>query len=60
MTDAEWIAETDGAAVCIYTFRWEGLVQGERREGRGRGTTCLRREADAWKIVHEHLSPVPR
>ncbi|WP_245622300.1 nuclear transport factor 2 family protein [Devosia epidermidihirudinis] len=28
------------------------------RSGEGRGTSVLRAGPDAWRIVHEHLSPV--
>ena len=56
ISDVQWIAESDHAAVCIYTFHWSGLVNGQKREGKGRGTSCFRREQDEWKIVHEHLS----
>ena len=59
LSDVDWIAESGGAAVCIYTFHWEGIVDGQRREGTGRGTSCLRKETDTWRIVHEHLSPSP-
>jgi ketosteroid isomerase-like protein len=59
LTDLKWIAESDCAAVCIYTYHWKGLINGELREGNGRGTSCFRNEADGWKIVHEHLSNFP-
>jgi ketosteroid isomerase-like protein len=59
VSDVDWIAESDGAAVCTYTFHWEGVINAERRQGRGRGTSCLRKEAGGWRIVHEHLSPFP-
>lgn len=59
LADVQWIAESDQVAVCVYTFHWAGRIDGERREGRGRGTTCLRRDAGGWRIVHEHLSPFP-
>lgn len=59
ITDVEWICEGDRAAACTYTFRWRGVIDGAPREGAGRGTTCLRLEADGWKVVHEHLSPFP-
>ena len=59
IADVAWLVSTGDAAACTYTFSWRGLIDGEPREGRGRGTTVLRREADGWKIVHEHLSPFP-
>ncbi len=57
--DIDWIGESDSVAVCTYTYHWNGIVNGERREGRGRGTSCFRKELEGWKIIHEHLSPFP-
>jgi ketosteroid isomerase-like protein len=51
--DVRWIA------VCLYTFHWEGLVDGILREGRGRGTSVLRQDAEGWQVIHEHPSPMP-
>jgi ketosteroid isomerase-like protein len=59
VADVEWLCDGDRAAVCTYTFHWEGNVGGERRKGKGRGTSCFRLEDNDWKIVHEHLSPFP-
>jgi ketosteroid isomerase-like protein len=60
ITDPKWISESDQAAVCTYTFHWKGLINGEPGEGKGRGTSCFRKEGDSWKIVHEHLSHFPK
>ncbi|MDW9413919.1 nuclear transport factor 2 family protein [Sinorhizobium meliloti] len=38
----------------------EGSLNGSALEGGGRGTTILRREANVWKIIHEHLSQFPK
>ncbi|ASQ03370.1 hypothetical protein GOB91_29820 [Sinorhizobium meliloti] len=38
----------------------EGSLNGSALEGGGRGTTILRREANVWKIIHEHLSQFPQ
>jgi ketosteroid isomerase-like protein len=59
ISDVEWIAESDSAAVCTYTFHWKGLIQDRPSEGKGRGTSCLRKEEGGWKIIHEHLSQFP-
>jgi ketosteroid isomerase-like protein len=59
ISDVNWICEGDRSAVCIYTFNWIGDVDGERRSGEGRGTSCFRLEDKEWKIIHEHLSPFP-
>lgn len=57
--DVEWLTVDDTSAVCLYTFHWRGDIDGEAREGIGRGTTVLRRVNDRWRIVHEHLSARP-
>lgn len=59
LEDVTWIAEDTAAAACTYTYHWEGLIKGEKRAGKGRGTSVFRRDKDGWKIVHEHLSAFP-
>ena len=54
--DHIWLAQSESAAVVVYSFSWSGLSDGKEIGGRGRGTTALRREADGWRIAHEHLS----
>ena len=56
LTDKTWIAECDDAAACTYTFNWR---VGDN-SGSGRGTTVLARTSAGWRIVHEHLSRIPR
>ncbi len=60
LKNIEWIAVGDRAASCIYQFNWKTEIDGKALEGTGRGTTVLRKEADSWKIVHEHLSRTPK
>ncbi|HEY9722836.1 MAG TPA: nuclear transport factor 2 family protein [Oscillatoriaceae cyanobacterium] len=59
VVDVHWLAESESAAVCTYTFKWQGTIDGQACSGRGRGTSCFRLEPDGWKIVHEHLSHFP-
>ena len=59
LTDLTWIARSDDAAACIYTFNWKTIIDGEPQSGSGRGTTVLARGAAGWQIVHEHLSGNP-
>ncbi len=58
--DIKWISESDKSAVCIYTYHWKGIINGNECEGIGRGTSCLRVENGSWKIIHEHLSAFPK
>lgn len=60
LTEVDWTADSDSAAVCTYTYHWKGLIEGQQREGKGRGTSCFRKETDGWKIIHEHLSSFPK
>lgn len=60
LSDADWIAAGNTAAVCIYHFHWQTMAEGKPVSGGGRGTSVLRREEDGWKIVHEHLSAMPK
>jgi ketosteroid isomerase-like protein len=55
VSSVKWLNES----ACTYTFHWSGLIDGQRREGTGRGTSCFREEAGGWKLVHEHLSAFP-
>jgi len=56
ISDVCWPIKSDNVAVCIYNFSWEGVVNGMRQSGSGRGTNVLEKREGAWKIAHEHLS----
>jgi ketosteroid isomerase-like protein len=60
LTDKLWLAESDTAAACLYRFHWTAIVDSKPVSGHGRGTTVLRREAETWRIIHEHLSGEPQ
>jgi hypothetical protein len=47
---------TFDVAVCRYLFAWTGVVNGELRSGRGRGTNVIVRRDGELKMLHEHLS----
>jgi ketosteroid isomerase-like protein len=57
--DVEWLFSNSESAVCTYTFHWIGQMNGQQRQGKGRGTSCFRVEGKDWKLVHEHLSAFP-
>ena len=60
ITDVEWLSYSDTMATCIYHYYWRGYYKGEEREGRGRGTNIMVKEDGEWKMIHEHLSPLPK
>lgn len=56
LRERRWILKSHDSAVCVYTFISDGVQNGARSHFEGRGTTVLKRIAEEWKIVHEHLS----
>ncbi|MBK3574154.1 nuclear transport factor 2 family protein [Streptomyces sp. MBT65] len=54
--DVEWPVLTGDFAVCRYRFSWTGVIDGESRSGRGRGTNVVVRRDGGWRMLHEHLS----
>jgi uncharacterized protein (TIGR02246 family) len=51
-----WLARSDTAAVVVYAFAWSGVAGGNEVSASGRATRIFRREADGWRVAHEHLS----
>ena len=58
--DVQWLVDDESAAVCVYTFRWQGVVEGSQAQGMGRGTSVFQKVNDRWQVIHEHLSSLPR
>lgn len=56
ISELEWVVLSREAAVCRYRFRWEGLIDGTPKSGRGRGTNVITRCDGTWRMLHEHLS----
>ena len=56
ITDLEWVALGMEHAVCRYRFSWTGVIDGQPRSGRGRGTNVVIRRDGEWRMLHEHLS----
>jgi ketosteroid isomerase-like protein len=54
--ETKWVVQSDTVATVIYTLAWSGKVNGNAVGGEGRGTRVLRRDAQGWRIAHEHLS----
>ena len=58
--DVAWRVPTPTTAIASYTYRWAGVIDGERRSGSGRATNVFVTGADGrWVLAHEHLSPSP-
>ncbi|GAB3529469.1 YybH family protein [Arthrobacter monumenti] len=56
ISNAQWVVATPEAAVVRYQFRWVGYIDGQKREGQGRGTNTLVKREGRWLMLHEHLS----
>ncbi len=56
ISDVQWACASVDSAVARYRFHWVGVVDGERQEGRGRGTNAMVKRDGRWQMVHEHLS----
>jgi ketosteroid isomerase-like protein len=59
IVDVEWLSVEPNSAACIYTFRWQGIIDGAIHQGSGRGTSLLRKKGETWQVAHEHLSRFP-
>jgi ketosteroid isomerase-like protein len=57
ISEVHWVSRSEDFAVCVYAFRWEGLIQGEPASGAGRGTSILIAEGGRWSLLAEHLGP---
>jgi hypothetical protein len=58
--DVQWLVDDEAVAVCVYRFRWQGMVEGRQMEGMGRGTSVFQKVNDRWQVIHEHLSSLPQ
>jgi ketosteroid isomerase-like protein len=59
-TNVDWVVATYWTSACTFDFRSEHTVNDQRAAHNGRGTTLLRRIDGNWRIVHHHLSNVPK
>lgn len=60
LQNLRWLAQDDQFAVCLYEFHWQGIINGQLAQGRGRGTNLMKRQDGRWVMTHEHLSSMPR
>lgn len=56
ISDVQWVARNYWVSACIYRFKSDGIVDGERQVYEGKGSNVLRRLNGSWRVVHEHLS----
>jgi len=56
--DLYWVRKAGQYAVCIYTFGWQGMVNGKPVGGSGRGTSMIVKENGKWSLLTEHLGPI--
>lgn len=59
ISDVVCIAKSETTATYVYTFQWEGLINGKMSQGKGRGTSVIVKRGEDWRVVHEHLSAFP-
>jgi ketosteroid isomerase-like protein len=58
--NVQWLVNEANSAVCTYIFHWQGISDGRKVQGIGRGTSVLRKVDARWQVVHEHLSALPQ
>ena len=59
ISNLHWAFLGNESATCLYTFHWQGLINGQLNSGGGRGTSVLVNEGGMWQILTEHLGPYP-
>ncbi len=59
LSDIELLSVDRTSASVTYTYIWEGSMNGQSFQIRGRGTRVLVREDGRLQIIHEHLSRFP-
>ncbi len=59
ISNLHWVTKRADYAVCLFTFSWSGIINGQQASGSGRGTSVLVNEAGRWLLLTEHLGPNP-
>ena len=60
LSDIVVLTTDHSSATATYTYNWEGSQGGQQFKIQGRGTRVLIVEGGRFRIVHEHLSRLPR
>lgn len=58
ISNINWIAIDENTATCLYDYNWQGYYNGELVGGNGKATNVFIKIDNAWKLIHEHLSPL--
>lgn len=57
--DIIWVSVSELSATCVYSFKWEGYIDGIMTQGGGRATNVFQKKEGKWLLTHEHLSSYP-
>lgn len=57
ISNVHWAFLGEESAVCLYSFHWQGKINGQLCSGGGRGTSALVKVKNNWQILAEHLGP---
>jgi len=52
-----WVTKSADFSVCLFTYSWSGIINGQQASGSGRGTSVLVNEDGRWLLLTEHLGP---
>lgn len=55
ISDVHWLHQSDDMAVYVFSFNWQGIINGERASGVGHGTAVIKQSKGSWKLLAEHL-----
>ncbi|TSB45737.1 YybH family protein [Alkalicoccobacillus porphyridii] len=56
--DVTWLTADTESATCIYTYHYQGYIEGKFVTGNGRATNVFKLINGEWKLIHEHLSSI--
>lgn len=60
ISNVRWLRRDATIAVYLFDFAWSGLIGGKPASGAGRGTAVIVADGGAWRLLAEHLGPMPR
>ncbi len=56
ISDIKVVCADELIAVITYKFSWSGVVDGQQKNGEGRGTNVIKKSDMRLQFIHEHLS----